>query len=129
MRYCPKCFDTSINLEPRGVVHFIINGTHQETNQLLFNLAKEQDIFIQEFREKIQKFMTWYSQFKNHKPVSTIQIFTNNYRCTNGCTFSANLRFSVVDILIPASTVVEIIKEEGIKHGIKTTLESEDIIV
>ena len=129
MLYCPKCFDTTIGLEPSGVVHFVINGKHQETSQLLFNLGQDQEKFITQFRAKIQEFMSWYSQFKNHEPVSTIQIFTNNYRCQNGCAFSANLQFSVVDILIPAPTVVDIIREEGLKQGIKTTLQSEDIIV
>ncbi len=130
MLYCPKCLDTSIQLESKGVVHFIINGKHQDTSQLLFNLEKdEQDEFVAQFAKKIDEFMCWYKQFKNRKPISSIQVFTNNYRCKNGCTFTANLKFSVVDILLPAAKIIEIVHNAGKQHGIEVELQSEDIVI
>lgn len=130
MIYCPKCLDTSINLESSGVIHFIINGRHQETSQLLFSIDDfNKEKFAKEFKVKIAEFMVWYSQFKNREELSSIQVFTNNYRCKNGCAFSANLKFSVVEVLLSANEIVEIVKECGKEHGIQTNIESEDIIV
>lgn len=130
MIYCPKCLDTSINLELSGVVHFIINGRHQETSQLLFSVDDfDQEKFAKEFRVKISEFMVWYSQFKNREVISSIQVFTNNYRCNNGCAFSANLKFSVVEVLLSANQIVNIVRECGREYGIETKISSEDIVV
>ncbi len=130
MNYCPKCLDTSIRLEDKGVIHFIMNGKHQDTSQLLFSLENDNDKKIPgDFKNKIAEFMKWYSQFKNRSPIASIQVFTNNYYCKNKCAFSANLKFSIVDILIPAKEIVQIIKDTGKEYGIEVTLESEDIIV
>lgn len=129
--YCPKCLDSSIQLESSGKVHFIINGKHQETSQLLFRdlLGSGPEEFLAEFEHKIDEFMKWYKQFKHRDPIRSIQVFTNNYRCKNGCAFSPNLKFSVIDTLLPAKRVVEIVRKAGDRHGIETSLKSEDIIV
>ena len=121
MRYCPKCFNKSLCIQEKGVVHIIINGKQMEKGRFFYKMA-EKEVNLLLFKEKIEDFFRWYSEFKNIDPVATIHLVTKKGYCTNGCKFEQDAQFSVIDILISFEEVQKLLLSLGKQYGIGINL-------
>lgn len=111
--YCPKCFNNTLQLNSRGVVNVIINGKQMDAGRFLFNLEdRRKELIHQDLKAKLDEFFTWYSNFQNREPITTIELCTFDFRCSS-CHFAPKLNhtYSVVDTLIPKSLLVKYLKE------------------
>ena len=121
MHYCPKCFNKSLCIQEKGVVHIIINGKQMEKGRFFYKiLERERNLIL--FEEKFEDFFKWYSDFKNIDPVTTVNLVTKKGYCTNKCKFEPDLLFSVIDILISSEVVNNLLVALGKKYGIGINL-------
>ena len=127
MLYCPKCLNSSMSLESKGVVFFTVNGKHQDSSRILFNVEKNSEIFEEDFKKSLNNFMKWYLEFKNRAPITEFSMHTNNFRCDEGCHFTNSQKFSIINILITSQKIIEIVNKSGEEHGIEVNLKQEDL--
>ena len=121
MRYCPKCFNKSLWIQEKGVVHIIINGKQMEQGRFFYKMS-EKEVNLLLFKEKFEDFFKWYSDFKNIEPITRVDLVTKKGYCTNNCKFEPNLQFSVIDILISSETVNDLLLSFGTQYGIGINL-------
>ena len=121
MRYCPKCFNKSLRIQEKGVVHIIINGKQMEKGRFFYKMSEKKVNFLF-FKEKFEDFFEWYSEFKNIDPIATVNLVTKKGYCTNHCKFEEDSQFSVIDILISSEAVNDLLVSLGKKYGIGINL-------
>ena len=122
--YCPKCFNDSLSLKPRGVIHLIINGKQMDAGRFLFNLEEnDKEQLVEDLKKKINEFFAWYSNFQNKSDIEVVQILTEDMLCEHHCAIPLSTKYSIVDIIIPKKTVLKILKEIGEKYGMVISLE------
>lgn len=81
-----------------------------------------EDATINDFREKVDEFMSWYSNFQNREPIEYLELLTVDVRCDNNCKFSPMERFSAVDTVISREVVREVLEEVGEKYKLELEL-------
>lgn len=121
--YCPKCLSNTLYIQPKGVVDIYINGKKRDNGRFLFNMDPSfEDATINDFREKVDEFMSWYSNFQNREPIEYLELLTVDVRCDNNCKFSPMERFSAVDTVISREVVREVLEEVGEKYKLELEL-------
>ena len=121
--YCPTCLNNTIAIREEGVIDLIINGKRMDSGRFYFNLGKEkEDEIIDNLKKKFEAFFQWYSNFQNIEPIQSIRLITSNAFCRNKCKFDPNMKFSIVNIIIPAGKVKKLAYEMGHKYKIKIDL-------
>lgn len=121
--YCPKCLNNTLYIEPKGVVDIYINGKKRDNGRFLYNMDPVfEEETIADFRNKVDEFMSWYSNFKNQEPIEYLELLTVDVRCENGCRFSPMERFSAVDTVISREIVREVLEEAGEKYKMEIEL-------
>ncbi|MCR9205714.1 MAG: hypothetical protein NXH75_14110, partial [Halobacteriovoraceae bacterium] len=80
------------------------------------------DAIIGDFRNKVDEFMSWYSNFQNQEPIEYLELLTVDVRCENNCRFSPMERFSAVDTIISREIVREVLEEVGEKYKMELQL-------
>lgn len=125
--YCPKCFNDSLRICSKGVINIVINGKQMDAGRILFNLENEEKLrqFKPSLKTKIKEFFNWYSNFQNKDPVTVISIDTSDMQCEEGCVIAAKNRFSIIDVLITKSELIELLQNEGQRHNIEIKLAEE----
>jgi hypothetical protein len=124
--YCPKCFNNTLQLNPRGVVNLIINGKQMDAGRFLFNTeTTRKDQIESDLKVKLQEFFQWYATFKNREPITTVELCTFDFRCRS-CSFmpSLNHRYSVIDILIPNQQLLKHLQELSLHYHMEIELKS-----
>ncbi|HLE10005.1 MAG: hypothetical protein A2504_00855 [Bdellovibrionales bacterium RIFOXYD12_FULL_39_22] len=122
--YCPKCLNNTLALASHGIVNITINGKQMDTGRFLYNADKEskQEI-IDNLTDKLIDFFKWYSTFKNQDPIKFVQISSSDFVCEDKCAIDLRTKFSVIDILIPKSTVNKILHDLGQQYNMKIELQ------
>lgn len=121
--YCPKCFNDSLYIKPKGVVHLIINGKQMDAGRFLFNQDEsKKEYIVDDFTLKIREFFSWYSNFQNKQPIEVVEICTGDVKCESGCHIDLNLKFSVIGDILPRKVVSDIMDKMSKKYNIKTEL-------
>ncbi len=117
--YCPKCFSDTLSIHSRGVVRLLFNSKQMDTSQFLFNLKKDspQDL-LNKLRDKVVEFFDWYGQFQNKTPIKTVEIYSGDFVCKNGCALEIHTKLSLQGLIFNHEDVLNIIKEEAGKRGI-----------
>ena len=122
--YCPKCFNHSLSLKSRGVIHLIINERQMDAGRFLFNLEDQTgEQFIESLETKINEFFAWYSNFQNKSDIEIVQILTEDMICENKCNIPLGTKFSVIDIIITKKKVLGILKKLGEKYKMTISLQ------
>ena len=121
MHYCPKCFNKSLRIQGKGVVHIIINGKQMDKGRFFYVMSEKKVNYLL-FKEKFESFFQWYSDFKNIDPITTVHLVTKKGYCTNRCKFESNSQFSVIDILISSEEVNDLLVSLGKRYGIGINL-------
>lgn len=117
--YCPKCLNSSLHINSRGVMHIIINGKQMDAGRFLFNFEKDKSTFVSDLETKLDEFFKWYSNFQNIDSITKIEICTSDVSCENKCSIPINNRFSVIDIAISSKKLKEILDEHARKYGLE----------
>jgi len=124
--YCPKCFNSTLALNNRGVVDLIINSKQMDAGRFLFNLeSNNREKIIQDFRLKLEEFFEWYSGFKNIEPIQYVEVCTADFKCTN-CQYVPGLknRYSIIDSLIPQKIMIQSLQELSTKYHLELKLKA-----
>jgi hypothetical protein len=117
--YCPKCLKDSLSIHSRGVVRLQFNGKQKDNSQFLFNLKKDKEEDLKnKLRDKIEDFMSWYSQFQNKTPIKNVDVYSMDFICKTGCTLDVGNRFSLIGIVFEPEDVIEIVKDVAQKYQI-----------
>lgn len=121
--YCPKCFNSSLHFNTRGIIHVIINGKQMDSGRFLYNLDHLDDPqFLSDLKDKIEEFFKWYSHFQNQEVITSVELCTSDVICDNKCTISIDQKFSILDIMIRKSTLLKILDDLSRKHRLKIEL-------
>lgn len=123
--YCPKCFNDSLRICSKGVINITINGKQMDAGRFLFNLENEEKLkqLKPSLKQKIKEFFDWYSGFQNRDPVTVVAIDTSDMQCEEGCVIAAKNRFSIIDVLITKTELLDVLMAEGKRHGIEIKLQ------
>jgi hypothetical protein len=117
--YCPTCFNDTLKLNSRGVIKLAFNGKSKDTSLLLFNLQKET---VDEVRQgivlKIEELFKWFSTFQTKDPIKSIEIYSNDYNCSNNCKIPLNVRISITGILISQHELKKVAEDFSKKYQI-----------
>ncbi|MFZ4712182.1 MAG: hypothetical protein ACOYL6_00590 [Bacteriovoracaceae bacterium] len=121
--YCPTCFSNTLKLSSRGVVKLSVNGKQKETSLFLFNLVKEgPDDIRSSVKEKVEEFFRWYSTFSSPDPIKQIELYSNDYSCTNNCKIPLSTKITVIGILVAEKEIVDIATELAAKYKLNLQL-------
>lgn len=105
------------------MVDIYINGKKRDNGRFLFNMDPVfEDALYKDFKEKVEEFFQWYSNFKNQEPIEYLELLTVDVHCENNCRFSPMERFSAVDTVIDRETVREVLMEVGEKYNMDIQL-------
>lgn len=125
-QYCPECFGNTMRLKKSGVFEVVINSIPMDAGKILFQLDKEDALVKEDLKEKIKYFFQYYSRFTNKKPIHSIKLFSRDFICTNNCRVT-KYQFSVVNVLMTAKEVMEILKETSEKYPLQIELTEKEI--
>ena len=121
--YCPVCFNDSLTILNRGLIHVIINGKQLDTGRFLFNLERHNpEMLYQEFESQCDRFFKWYSSFQNVEPIYYVELLSCDFRCSSGCKIDLKNRFSIINHLIPEEIVLDILERMSSKHNMALEL-------
>ena len=119
-QYCPTCFNNTLHLQPKGVVHVFINGKKMDAGRFLFNLEdRDKRFVINDLEKKIEEFFSWYGNFKNKEAIKKIELISSDMFCESGCSFPVGQKFSMIDILVPREVIAKIAKKMGEKYSLE----------
>ncbi len=122
--YCPMCFNDTLSLKRKGVIHLVINGKQMDAGRFLYNQEQEPpEKIINDFTKKIEEFFKWYSSFKNQKPITEMFIFSFDFSCHQGCKIPLSQRFSIIDVLIPREKISDILDKVALKYQLEIKLQ------
>lgn len=121
--YCPKCLNSTLNFNTRGIIHVIINGKQMDSGRFLYNLDHLDDpSFLMDLNDKVEEFFKWYSQFQNQEVITNVELCTSDVVCDNKCAIAIDLKFSIIDVMVRKKTLVKILEELSKRYGIKVDL-------
>ncbi len=125
--YCPKCFNNSLRICSKGVINIAINGKQMDAGRFLFNLETDDKAkqFKPALKSKVQEFFKWYSNFQNKEPVNIVAIDTSDMVCEEGCVITAKSKFSIIDVLLTKSELLELLDQEANRWGIEIQIAEE----
>lgn len=124
--HCPKCFNDSLRMASRGIVHITVNGMQKDNGRFLYNCEKQTTEEIGEsFKAKLEEFFKWYSTFQNKDPIKVVQIVSSDFSCEEKCKLNITQKFSILDILIPYEQTEKIIKELGKIYNMEIQLNAD----
>lgn len=122
--YCPKCFNNTLLLAKSGVVNVVINGKQMDAGRFLYNLnSHRKERITKDLEQKLEEFFEWYSGFQNREPITNISLSSGDFVCEQGCRLGLNLKFSVIDILIPKKKLQEKLNHLGEKYKMQIEIE------
>jgi hypothetical protein len=117
--YCPVCFQNALKIRSQGVVKLAFNSKSRNNSLFTYNLQKEtQEQQLTKLREKIVDFFSFYAEFNNKTPIKTVEAYSSDFQCINGCKIDMNTKVSVVGLIFSAKEVKTMLEEEGKKFGI-----------
>ena len=115
--YCPICFNNSLEVSSRGVIHLVINGKKMDSGRFLFNFDDmTKDEILQNFIEKLESFFKWYSNFNNKDPIAVVELFTNDISCMDSCKIPIGHYVSVINLLINKKVLTEVLNDQADKY-------------
>jgi hypothetical protein len=117
MNYCQHCLNPSLSMSKKGIAHITINHKQLDNGRFLFDLNKEDNSeVVANFEKKINEFFQWYSRFNNIVPITSFELTTNNFFCSNGCPMLPH-QYSIVDILIPYSKIEAVLEKYATQYN------------
>jgi hypothetical protein len=123
--YCPECFNNSLKINSRGVVRLAFNGKSKETSLFLYNISKDKpDEVKKNVTEKFDEFFKWYAGFKNADPIKNIELYSNDFTCSNNCKILLTTKITIVGLLISQKDVNEIANQVANKYNLQLQLNS-----
>jgi len=125
---CPVCFESSLELEPRGVVDIVLNRRHLEKGRILFNqLRQEHDQqFKNDLIDRLAEYFAWRSKLKHPTPIKSFDLFSSSFHCIHRCKIDLRYRFSVIDLLISTDQVRSILEMLSKEYNIDLTINWEE---
>ena len=125
--YCPICFNNTLKVSSRGVVHLVINGKKMDSGRFLFNfddMTKKE--ILQNFVDKLESFFKWYSNFNNKEPIAVVELYTNEVSCMDSCKIPIGHFVSVIDLLIEKRTLTELLDQQAKKYNLSIEIKEEN---
>jgi hypothetical protein len=118
--YCPKCLKDSLSIHSRGVVRLQFNGKQKDNSQFLFNLKKDKEEDLKnKLRDKIEDFMSWYSQFQNKTPIKNVDVYSMDFICKNRLHLRCWKSLQpLLELFSNPKDVIEIVKDVAQKYQI-----------
>ncbi len=121
--YCPKCFNQTLRIKPKGVVDIYINGKKRDNGRFLFNMEPgHHEEVVSDFKKKCDDFFQWYSNFNNKDSIQLVELYTIDVKCEDGCAFAPSEKFSAVDCVISSAEIKEIIGTLANKYSMEVQL-------
>lgn len=121
--YCPICFNDTMVLNKKGIIHIIINKKQMDNGRFLYNIADEGEEESRErLKEKIEEFLEWYSKFQNKESIQYLELASSSFSCIKSCRLDAGFRLSVIDVFISKSDIINIIKDTAPKYGLNVEI-------
>lgn len=110
-----------MKIRSSGVIKLSFNGKSRNTSLFTYNLQKETTEQLEsKLREKIVDFFSFYAEFNNKTPIKTFEAYSADFVCTNSCKIDMmSTKVSVVGIVYPVQTVMNMLLSEGKKFGIE----------
>ena len=117
--YCPTCFSNTLKILGKGVVKIELNKKHRDANLMLYNLSHDgKERLPKDLMLKFNEFLSWYSCFQNPDPISEVNLHSNSFECTSGCSIDVNAQLSIADIILSRKEILAILKECCNKYNI-----------
>ncbi|HXH32275.1 MAG TPA: hypothetical protein VNJ01_15855 [Bacteriovoracaceae bacterium] len=118
--YCPICFQNTLKIRSNGVIKLAFNGKAKNSSLYTYNLQKEtHEQLLLKLREKIEDFMSFYSDFANKEAIKKLEIYSADFVCVNDCKIDMmSTKVSVIGLVYSVPEVKAILAEEGKKYGI-----------
>ena len=125
---CPVCYQSSLEIEPRGVVEIILNRRHLEKGRILFNMLREVNdpSFKKDLINRLAEYFAWRSKLKHPTPIKSFDLFSTNFHCIHRCKIDLRYRFSVIDLLISTAEVRSILEMLTKEYNIDLLINWED---
>lgn len=122
--YCPKCLNNSLRICSKGVIDISINGKKRDSGRFIFHTDEsEKEAMLEDLDLKFEEFFQWYCKFQNKEPINRLELTTSDVKCENGCKFSALDKFTVVDNIIDAKIIKEIVNKLASKYNLTVELQ------
>lgn len=126
--YCPVCMNPTMKLASTGIVHLNINGKHKDTGQFFYDLSQEShDEVMRKFKGVVDDFFEWYASFQNKDIITSVQLWSGDFICTNNCRINSKNNQSIIGSLFTQDEVIEVIEKFAKKYGFKTELNSKNV--
>ncbi|OUR96474.1 hypothetical protein A9Q84_08990 [Halobacteriovorax marinus] len=98
-----------------------------DSGRFLFNFEEtDKDELFKIFREKVENFFKWYSNFHNQDPIAYVELFTNDTSCEDGCHIPIDYHVSVIDLLIDKKKLLLLLKEQAEKYRMTIEIKPEE---
>lgn len=121
--YCPVCFNDSLKLGSNGLVKMTFNGKSKATSQFYYNLKEDTPTELQDkLRKTIRDYFQYYAGFQNRDKITEVSVYSNDFRCSNGCGLSLENKMNVINIVVVKEDLIQLLKEEGQRHQIEVEL-------
>ena len=112
--YCPVCFNDTLKIASSGVVKLTFNGKSKATSQFYYNIKQDKTHELLDKLEAVVKdYFLYYSNFQNKDTIKTIEAFSHDFKCSNGCSLTVNNRMNVIDILFNKADLMKILEKMG----------------
>lgn len=121
--YCPICLNDTMTICKRGLIHLSVNGRSRDTGRFLFNIeTQDHDEILEEFENKVEDFLKWYSNFQNIEPINKIEVYSNDFICESGCKIPIDKTFTILDVLFTHQEAYSAVEKIAQKYKMKVEL-------
>ena len=118
--YCPKCFNTSLDLKTSGKVYLYFDGKKKESSLFIYNLENDfQDEINTRLVSRIDDFFRWYGNFDHKMPIKKVEALSPDFKCLDGCSIESNFQPSVVGILFDQKFFESSVRDLASTHGVE----------
>lgn len=123
--YCPVCFHDTLKLASSGVVKVSFNGKSKSTSQFFYNIVTDtNDELGQKFQTVVKDYFSYYSNFQNQSIIDSMQLYSNDFKCSAGCTLNINHKVNILGLVLPKELVVPIVEKMSTRYQTPIDLES-----
>ena len=121
--YCPVCFNDSMILNKKGIIHIVINKKQMDNGRFLYDISNGDEKDSKEkLKQKIEEFFKWYTKFLNKESIQYLELASSSFSCVKGCRLDASFRLSVVDVFISKKEIIDIVRELAPKYELNVEI-------
>ena len=117
--YCPVCLNDTLKIASSGVAKFTFNGKAKATSQFFYNLIQDKpEEILEKLEHVIKDYFIYYSGFQNKDPIKSVEAYSIDFKCSNGCIINLSHKVNTIGILFEKEHLDESLKKLAIKYQI-----------